>query len=119
MNPTVSDVITYVNDSDLIPDSLATAHDAIGRNPLRVACIKLAGWWRRESLQTSRHPYLALNPEHDWYSNLLTILESTPELAAITNISERRCEFASSLSAESIATINEYARERYRPTLRR
>ena len=118
MNSIVSDVIAYVNDSDTVPASLASAHDAIGRIPLRVVCIKLAGWWRRQLLQTSRHPYLTMNPAHDWCSNLLVIVESTPELAAITDISDRRCAFSPSLSAESIAEINEYAREHYRPTLR-
>lgn len=119
MNSIVSDIIAFVDDSNATPESLIVAHNTIGRRALRIVCIKLAGWWRRERLQGSRHRYLSLNVAHEWCRNLNVVLTTVPELANILALTEGRCGFVPSVNPDDVAEINSYARDHYNPIVLR
>ncbi len=118
MNQIVADIIDFVNEPDSTPSTLTPGVDSLGRRPLRVVCINLARWWRRSTLLTSRHPYMSINPSHEWCQNLESLIAMTPSLARIVEVSSGRCCFVNDFTDEQIAEINSYTRDNYQPALR-
>ena len=117
MNQIVADVIDFVNKPESTPPTLKPAIESLTFQAVRVVCIKLAGWWRREHLSSSRHPYLTLKQNCEWRKDLETMIATTPLLSQLAHMTSDRFRFADDLTQAEIAEINSYARANYRPPL--
>jgi len=82
---------------------------------LRELCVKLLAWWGRAKLMQSDHPEMAFSTDYPWCQRLVRMIQVTPELQELVEVSDRNCRFAPPVSREEWQRINDFVKENYQP----
>ena len=114
MRQIVRDTIEFIKSSSIGP-SLRGAESIMDTRDLRELCLKLLAWWGRAKLLQSDHPELAFSMEYPWCQRLARMIQVTPELQDLVELTDRACRFAAPVSREEWQRINDFVKENYQP----
>ncbi len=113
----VEDVLDFLDGKKPVHEQLELGMQQLGKQELRVVCIKLAGWWRRDVSNENRLPTLPLNDHFSWCDNLRRLHETAKPMVKLFAIANVACSYSSDLPSRDIVRINQLAIERYKPSL--
>jgi len=111
----VNDLLDYVEKGH-VADWLVAIERNIGRERLRVLCIKVLGWLKSQNhLRTKRA--LDLNMAYPWCAELAGVLAQDAHLAAIFAVAENTFDFREDVSDELRNEIRAMVDKDYEPRL--
>ena len=113
----IDDVLTHLDGGKSAHGQLDRGLQLLGKQDLRIVCIKLAGWWRRDVSNENRLPFLPLNDDFPWCDNLRKLHEETESMANLFTLDNIACSYSSNLPLTDIAEINRLAIERHKPRI--
>ncbi|HUR45130.1 MAG TPA: hypothetical protein VMZ27_04560 [Candidatus Saccharimonadales bacterium] len=114
MRQIVRDIIAFTK-SETMGLSLLGAQSIMEARDLRELCVKLLGWWGRPTLMASDHPEMAISMDYLWCQRLARMIQVTPELQDLVELTERSCRFAAPVSIGERQRINDFVKENYTP----
>lgn len=115
MREIVDEVVRYVEDR-VASARLADAEKSLGRPELRVACMNLLGWLKRQANLKIQRPLLL--PKYEWANTLRRLVTETPELAEVFAVEPEQITFRAEIPLEERMEIEEFVHSRYNPRLR-
>ena len=113
----IDDALTFLDGEKSTHGQLDPGMQLLGKQELRIVCIKLAGWWRRDVSNESRLPFLSLDDNLPWCDSLRKLHRETESMALLFTLDNIACSYSSNLSLKDIAQIHQLAIERYKPRL--
>jgi len=114
MRQIVRDIIAFTT-SEMMGPSLQGAQSIMDTRDLRELCLKLLSWWGRPTLMASDHPEMAVSMDYLWCQRLARMIQVTPELQDLVELTDRSCCFAEPVSIGERQRINDFVKENYVP----
>ena len=111
----VNDLLDYVEKGHTA-DWLVAIELNIGRERLRVLCIKVLGWLKSQNRIRTKRP-LDLNMAYPWCAELASVLVQDAHLAAIFAVVESAFDFREDVSDELRNEIRAKVDKDYEPRL--
>ena len=113
----VDDVLSFLEGNKTVHGQLEPGKKLLGKPELRIVCIKLAGWWRRDVSNENRLPTLPLHDHFPWCDNLRKLHKETESMANLFVLDNIGCSYSSDLQLADIWQINQLTVDRYKPRL--
>lgn len=112
----VTALTTFLDNGELLDESMLSAHCEVGDVRLRVVAIKLLGWLKSQH-QTGRQKPLALNKKFEWCNDLKKLISSEIFFSDVLMVDGDSLDFARDISPDLRRQLCAEADRKYTPRL--